>query len=674
MARILAMTIVALLFACSGSESKAVPDVTADATSREVAAPGDAGGSETSDALLDAGSFVEAGEVAGPACETPGQGVLLPSDSGTTRFAMSVYHYNVQYVAGGLKGLFDRPEVDLDEAQVEDRIVTESLVPLLEALDAHPTWGVDVELQGYMLEIMRQRHPGVLEQMRNLVAAGQLHVDSFHYSDQLWTAHPKPSMVRSEEFNLRSFEEACLPVGKAVFSQEGQFGHGMARLIHDSGRIALLPTNLHKYHYGGGPVKLMYELDGTPVVVAGRDTTEEVGGETFEVNWHFVNDGELAFTGNGNPYFGTVFRYDKASSEKYIAKLEQLEADGWRIATIADFAAHLDEAGYEPSPLPLILDGTWQPKDTQNHYLWMGQAGVFGETEDDNGVLTALTKSRILIQAAEMLWLNAESEDPFGPESLDVAWRHQLLAEVSDSTGWNPWEGEVLYSKTHAAYAANAAWEVFLAVQPAGKAGAVVDTSGGEAGAGSDFPYYVAKSPEAVELAVTCVSTEGPFIPEVQADGWVQDFGWCKLESSGMFMLTISLQPSAQAKRDVVITVPRSGDTLAYVPALLEDEPVITQFDVQTLMLDDTATLGIGLANGLLGIGEDNWILKPTAEVHMAAMIPQAEEVVRFENHSQNTSADVVYRFFYFQESDPEAAAELANRLNVWPVVKFEID
>jgi len=49
-----------------------------------------------------------------------------------TKFALSMYHFNVQYVPGGLKGWMTDPTFDMDNEQVEDAIVVEGLEPIVD--------------------------------------------------------------------------------------------------------------------------------------------------------------------------------------------------------------------------------------------------------------------------------------------------------------------------------------------------------------------------------------------------------------------------------------------------------------------------------------------------------------------------------------------------------------
>lgn len=620
----------------------------------------------------------DAADAAPSPCD-PAQGVLLPADSGATKFALSLFHYNVQYVAGGTKGMFDRPELDLSDEDIQDLIIVESLVPLLDALVAHPTWGMDIEMQGYMLDIMRERHPEELDKLRSLVESGQAHVDSFHWADQLWTAHPLPSMEHSWERNQAALAEACVPLGGAMFTQEGQFGHGMIRFLEGTGIVALFPSNFHKYHHGNAPVNLMYSWDSTPVMIAGRGAAEKVGDKEIEVTWHFMNDGELAFTGNLNPYFGSLFKYDPKASQKYIDKVEQLEADGWRIATIADFKAHLEAYGYQPQPLPPAVDGTWQPKDTGNHFLWMGQSGVFGDSEDDNGVLTALTSSRIGLQAAKAALGLLEGDLNAANQSRDLVyegWTHQLLGEVSDSTGWNPWQGEVLYSLGHSSEAGSLAHQALkLAAAELDLEPLTIDTASGAIPEQLPLVHYLMSDGEiAVEfggLEALAPDEFAPYSVMAEAPGWDVGIDWHRFAGhDGHYLITVSLIPGETAGRDVVLTFPRSVDRMSFVPALLEDEALVEDFDVSQMALDETGTLGIGLANGLLRVGDQRWLLKVTSSFHLAALIPADVQDVRFENHSA-PALPTDYYFLFLDGVDATEAAALAHRVNVRPVVRF---
>jgi hypothetical protein len=620
------------------------------------------------------------GDAVGPGCTLVSQGALLGKEDEPDKFQLSLFHFNIQYVAGGLEGFLDKEELHLNEAEVEDRIVTESLDPLLSVLEKHPTWGFDVELQGYMLDVMRQRHPESLERMRKLVEKGQLHVDSFHYSDQLWVAHPITSMQKSWELTAEAFASVCLPLGRAVFSQEGQFGEGLASYARDWNRVALFPTNLFKYFYGPMPGKLMYDYGGGAVVIAGRGAVEEFNGRKVEMEWHFMNDGELACTGNGNPYFGTAFQYDVAFTKAWVDELEEKEKEGWRISTVAEYVDKLEDYGYAAEPLPAIGDGTWQAGETANVHRWMGLTGGFGETEDDNGVLTAVTRSRIALQAAAVLAAQMKADGQAGweeaEETVHGGWREQMLSECSDTTGWNPWKGEVDYGFKHSGLALAAAVEV---LGPQIGSGLLVDTMAGGVTRALPTLYYVLEG-AGPSLSVKTTGTaleQAPVAVDVVADGWKVAQTWEAL-SAGLSALTLTFAPAgdvAECSRTVQVAFERSGDVVEFVPAGLEDKGSTAALDVGTLTLDDTQALTLPLANGLVGVGGKRWVVSVNARNHVAAVVPKAEQKVVLDNRSQPLPKEqgegFTWMFLVLEGAEAGSAVSLANSVNVRPVVRL---
>lgn len=610
-------------------------------------------------------------DVAGPGCQMLEQGVLIPLAEQPEKFALSMFHFNLQYVAGGLSGWMDRPGLDLDEEQVEDRIILESFEPLLDILLEHPGWGFDLEMQGLMLEVIAERHPVVLEKMRQLVQTGQLHVDSFHYSDQLWVAHPVISMEKSFEHNQRVFQDVCMPLGRAVFTQEGQFGEGLTHHIKESGRVGLLAVNLWKYFQGAAEVALCYEWGGTPVMVVGKSSSGLVGTKNVEVKWHFFDDGELAVTGNANPYFGEAFKYDKAFTDSYVEKLEQLEADGWRIATVADYVDHLVDYGYEMEPLPLVLDGAWQPSDTVNIQRWMGLVGMWDEAEDDNGVLTTLTRSRFVLQAAETLIAAAGKVGEESEEKLEEAWRHQLLGECSDSTGWNPFLGEVDYSREHSAVAVALGEELLAAVslEPWGGE-AMVDTGSGKVTADLAPPvFYELTAGEGLGMTIVCEPGEGGPEVGIEATGWTVSHSWCEV-SGAIGYLELNLVPGDDAGKTIRVSFPRDGDVLSYVPALMEGRSEVTQFDVSSVLADPEEALALGLGNGLLGLGDDKWMVTPHFLNHLAVLLPASSPEIVFLDETADNSSTLRWGFFFLDGHSVDDAIGFANQVNVYPHVR----
>ena len=368
------------------------------------------------------------------------------------KYAVSVMHYNIQYVAGGLdqfkEDLDDSAqelwsELDTSEEGVEDAIIRESFHPILELYARHPEWGADLEMQGLMLEIIQERHPQTYELMKSLDE--QVSFDSFHYSDELWTAQPAEVMMRSRAEAERVFAEYDIRLGDAVFTQEGQFGMGMVEALSEDS-VAILPKNLYRLHYSEDDRQPLYKIGDKDVVIGSYSYTLELEEQIIEVRWTFLDDGELLATGNMNPYLLPAFKYKPESVEAYEEELLVLESEGFEMINVEQLVDILHESSYVPQELPPILDGTWQPDNTANLGLWMGDGGAFADDEQDGGVRRAFHRSHAAVSTAQRLVDLGITQDT---GRLDEAWRELMLGGVSDSTGWNPYITEVEYAYEH---------------------------------------------------------------------------------------------------------------------------------------------------------------------------------------------------------------------------------
>ena len=72
---------------------------------------------------------------------------LLPAGTAagaTIKYALSTFHFNIQYVAGGMVGFlpWDAPAWELNAEAIEDMIVVESFEPVIDLYGSHPEWGV----------------------------------------------------------------------------------------------------------------------------------------------------------------------------------------------------------------------------------------------------------------------------------------------------------------------------------------------------------------------------------------------------------------------------------------------------------------------------------------------------------------------------------------------------
>jgi hypothetical protein len=600
-------------------------------------------------------------QVPAPEGACPADAPPMRDLSDRSKLAVSVYHFNIQYVAGGLSGFPDNTIVDkynLDEKAVEDVIVRAGLEPVLDMYLAHPSFRADIELQAYMVEVIAARHPDVLAKMRTLAATGQIDFDSFHYSDELFIAYPKRDLEVSLDLVDRIFARVCLPRGRSIFAQEGQFARGELPIAREHGyQVAVLPKNLFSYQVGEDPAKasVLYddpELQGPSIMIGGAAWSSM---KPFDLVWTFMNDGEVAFTVGGlNPYFGKDYQVDPGAVAKRVEELMQLEQAGFVHATIAEAAAAMKRMGFAPARLPPVFDGTWQPKDTGNVHRWMGGAGLFRTYERDSDLLATVWNAGRLVRAAEQAMKRGASR-PSLDRALAYAWREALFSEVSDSTGWNPWRTEVEYSFAHAKKASDAASNVLAclgASAPSAQAFACdrPPTSTLEA-------LGVEISAPARQITSTvhgCAPQSGSAAGEVVHEVVV---AVTKLVDDE-HLLDQTDQESNE--RHLEVRFQRTGD-LASTLALEEQ--------VRTFALDGYVfdSLGVVLPLGLVSLGPSRWLIQDLSTGRLAAIVSRTgadKDVLRFVDDTVSRAHESTRRWYVVEGAPPDRALGLARSIN----------
>ncbi len=112
---------------------------------------------------------------------------------------------------------------------------------------------------------------------------------------------------------------------------------------------------------------------------------------------------------------------------------------------------------------------------------------------------------------------------------------------------------------------------------------------------------------------------------------------------------------------------PHTGDDLAYSPGLIEDEVRSYPLDAFTFLEDEAY---LPLPNGLIGLGDDRWVIKHVRETHIAARISPSDDHVRFIDAALREGDTPTWAFEYFEGTAEEALA-IANRINVHPLVFY---
>jgi hypothetical protein len=615
------------------------------------------GGSSTHQ-QQDAGTPAEEWDPVFPACSDY-QAPEVQAAPGT-KLALAVYHFNVQYVPGGLKGWKTDPNFDMDNEQVEDAIVTEGLEPIVDMYLRHPGWGADIEMQGYMVEVMAARHPAVLEKLRTLLAAGQVQLASVHYSDQLFLAYPRADMELSFLRNSEALANGCVQAGRSVFTQEGQFGEGLFDLLAGKGvTYAALPKNLFGYLHPDLTRVPLYTSRGMDVVLAGHGIDDG----DVSIRWTFMDDGELAASAivmgsSGNPYFGKLYVADPAVVAAHEQEIADLEGQGYAVTSIEAAVKALRTVYPTPPELPPILDCDWQPADTTMLLRWMGDVGLNGADERDNEVLTTNVKAREKVHAARVLiaWARQAGVDTTAADrDLAYAVRHLLWGQVSDASGWNPIANEINYGLGHAARAIELCDGIAADLtNELDYPHVEVDLGAGEVRELETLPQDPAGTPVDAPLEVTVTSSR-PYTVT-----------WTEL-GTGHYRVVIDWQPAPAGKAGVAaVTFPATADAIAYSPALLDDE--VVTYD--RTAFDPDATIALPLANGLIGLGNDRWLIKDLHTIHLAAVLAPGAGAVEFHDNTF-PGADSGSWAFEIVDGGAQLAVGRAMSLNVTPVVRW---
>ncbi|MFX0102659.1 MAG: hypothetical protein ACFFCS_24040, partial [Candidatus Hodarchaeota archaeon] len=351
--------------------------------------------------------------------------------------SLSIYHFNLQYNAGNEKSYHV--------------LIEKSFVPFLDFYLDNPKFKASCEIQGHAIAFMARFYPEELEKLVELVMEReQIELVSVHYSDQVYLAYPRRDMEESIKVNDETLARYGLKRGGTWFAQENFFGPGAIPIMKRHGyKVALLNRHYLRHYQGDNlPRVPYYERNGIFFLIGGgfsaRDK-ERADGEYKnipELVFDYWGDGELAFT-QGNVYFP----FHGPSEKKRLKRLylyTKRHRDGYVTEYCTKYVDLLQEMGVKPEPLPLVLDGSWNFPSYGGTYLWMGRYRLWWEKDGYVRVHTFETRKRLL--AVEILLQQLDNIPSDIQIKLRMAWRHLLLAEVSDSTGQTPVVTEVKYS------------------------------------------------------------------------------------------------------------------------------------------------------------------------------------------------------------------------------------
>jgi len=648
--------------------------------------------SKSTDVLADAASAADGGvDVAADVQQVPLCKMVSPTDAApdTTRakFAVSIFHFNVEYVIGGLE--YPAPDgtkktflnkaanVGWDNAKTEDYIVEQTFLPILEMYDKHPGWGVDLEMQAYMVEVIGERHPQVMDLLRKLAQRGQVELISFHYAAQFFLAFPKEDLHRSIQRTREIFAKYCLPLSGVVFNQEGQAGQGRQQMLLQEGySVGVFPKNLWKYQHGEPKTGHwpLYSSEGGDLIIGGAGVDAASG---VSLAWNFMDDGELRAVGKTsagpyNPYFAADAPTDAARVAEFEQELANTEKAGYFMARVSDYVRHLHAKNIPAQPAPPLLDGTWQAPSTSSVHKWLGGRGIqpgvltpgLGTDEADNAVRTGNMQARTDVAALQAMAdsLAKQGKPVAGLEAaLRAMWEDVWHAEVSDCTGINPWWGEIQFGLDRNAKVQSdaAAWRA-KALTALGKPHADVNLQTGAVTPLDALPVIPALPAVAAPFEITVTAATGRSI----------DQKWQSLDANS-YWLTIHVGASTCGDEctanELSVAFPRFDDNITYSPALIED--AVRSYPLSSFVFLHKETW-LPLANGLIGLGKDLWVIKAMRTVHVAARISPDDAMIVFNDETLHDTGTATWQFLVYKGT-AAGALQAADRLNLHPTVSY---
>ncbi len=542
------------------------------------------------------------------------------------KYALSLFHFNLQYVAGDFR--------------IENRIIRQSFLPLMKLLDQHPNWRINLEIQGWAFEVMQENHPDALALFKKLIDRRQIELTVAHYSDQFFLAYPALDMRRSIAISDQILQDLGISRSRVFVAQEIQWSPALPSMLHGKYNVIVTSSGPHSYYRPPTPplVRARY---------AGKDMLALIGGgkkdlKNLRWTWAFFDDGEVF---NTTDYRSDFFRVPE-QEKKNIARYQKLEAEGYRFITISEFVDILkNDPDYRIPDYPYVPEGTWN-MNQGGPYMWMGRQRSGVETDGLTRAICYRTRGRVLL--AERV---VEYIEKLGQriqelrEWLLKAWKHLLLSEVSDSSGWTPLLIEVRYTEDEAHKADLIVDTMLQNLADALKlrqTGYIVTTRDGQLQP-ADHIESRRLQPETPPVPVF-VRAESARIT-------------CKRIANGLWVLDIEAQRPEDGAVEIAFPTAESG--LIYSPPGGED----AQIGIPTDTKRDPI---LALASGWIYLGDGMNLIKDTYVEHLAATWKREQQRLVFREE-MNENEPVLRMRFYLLQGQPAQGRKLANALNVWP-------
>jgi len=563
--------------------------------------------------------------------------IHVDSISGYQKYTMALYHFNVQFVPGS--------------TTIENRIIEKSFYPLLKMYKRHSTWRCNIELSGYMLEILYHKYPQLLDLLKYLVNEGQIELIVSHYSEQLLVAYPRTDMAKSIEISDTILDSSGLVRSGVFFAQESQWTPGYAGLLNNYDYNTVVVSSDPWYYYLQDRMKM-----NSPLFYLEDNSSQSFGADNQQLNvllhkkngyvngidyhWAYASDGETA-----NTYaYENNFRYDSSKEQNHEKALRKIETEH-QFVFISEFVAMLREKNVEREKIPVIPEATWKMRKNEGVWLWMGNNSA--RYEDDAFIRAYTYRARQEALVAETLLMKTREKgiDVSDEERILLnIWKQILLAEVSDSTGWFPWEIEVKES-----------------VRLTDLARKSLDNVIAELKMKLGYHNSLLRVDPSKNTISKVSSIEAPKLASMPTLHVTVKGGPYQINCTrGEFGVTINIKMFLEKKSTVEIRFPAEHGIM-YSPSLAEN----TLITLNPSDIHENPYLP--LSNGLVVINGSKAIIKHCAERHMAMLWDRGKHIIFKETA---VSGNLTYSFTY-----AEAAVyhfnfvDIANSINVYPVL-----
>ncbi len=571
------------------------------------------------------------------------------------KYAIGLFHFNFQYVAGDYK--------------IERRIITQSLYPVLQFFQKNPQYKSDIEMQGYAIEVLATEYPDIFSLLQHLVRRGQIELVVAHYSDQLFIGYPAEDLQRSIDLSDEILNKYGLQRSRVFFGQEFQWSPALASALKGKYDVVVTSSDPNSWYNGGKAplVNVAYGADTINALICGGEK------DLPALSWRiaFLDDGEEFNTKDYNSDFYPVAAQEKVNIDKY----RKLLQDGYTFVTVSELVRRLkNDTAYTIAQYPFIPEGTWHMK-VCGPFMWMGRQRSGVETDGITRAVSYQVRGEVMLAEALIAYASSQGLNVTKlKEWLKQAWKHLLLSEVSDSSGWDPLLVEVQYTDNEAANARQLLHMIMDELQKllsARGAGWQVDTRTGAVTPLSDLPSASPVADALISTPAAALSTAGavaPF-PGVPAELPIYFSINAEHYTVSTRRLTDSLysmevECTRPATGGIEISFSTAADGLQYAASCGEDISTV----IPTTYPNDPA---FALANGFIYLNNGYSLIKDCTVEHLAATWRMHEKRLVFREELREGNNTMHMRFFLVKGS-ADSGLRFANRLNTFPIYRSD--